>query len=216
MSPGRLGAVLAEKAQRQGAVFIRDDIQGLVKSADGWTVRGREAGYESDTVIVALGAWSRDILAPLGLHLPLMAERGYHIEFADPGIAIENSVLDVDAKFVASSMEGGARFAGQAEFALIDAPPDPKKKGLLARLAKAAFPDLRTDDAAFWMGRRPSFPDSLPALGKVPGMDGLLLNFRHSHYGLMMAPKSGQIVADVVQGNVPNFDMAPYAVGRFR
>ena len=123
--------------------------------------------------------------------------------------------MDTDAKVVASSMETGLRVAGQAEFAPIDAPPDPAKKALLIDLAKRAFPDLQTGQTRVWMGRRPSFPDSLPALGPIPGHPGLIANFGHSHYGLMMAPKSGELVADLVRGPQTNLDLSAFAPGRF-
>lgn len=129
-----------------------------------------------------------------------MVERGHHAEFSDPGIEISNSVMDVDAKVVASSMDGGVRVAGQAEFAPIDAPPDGRRKDRLVKIAKAAFRDLQTDRPSFWTGRRPSFPDSLPMLGRVPDHKGLFLNFGHAHYGLMMAPKSGDSIAQLIWG----------------
>jgi D-amino-acid dehydrogenase len=215
MSPGRIGRVLSDKARRLGVDVVTDEIQALERRETGWRIACATRSYESETVVIAMGAWSRDLLRGLGLDVPLMAERGYHIELPTPGIEINNSVMDADAKLVASSMEGGARFAGQAEFAPIDTPPDPRKQAHLERLAKSAFPGLDTSGASFWMGRRPSFPDSLPALGEAPGHKGLFLNFGHSHYGLMMAPKSGEIAADLIAGRPANEDLGALSVSRF-
>ena len=66
------------------------------------------------------------------------------------------------------------------------------------------------------MGSRPSFPDSLPCLGIIPGQEGLFCAFGHSHYGFGMAPNTGRVVAEVVAGAPPNIDMDPYRVDRFR
>lgn len=66
------------------------------------------------------------------------------------------------------------------------------------------------------MGRRPSLPDSLPVLGALPGLPGLFGAFGHSHYGLMMAPQSGEILAGLLTGQRPNTDLAPYRADRFR
>jgi len=66
------------------------------------------------------------------------------------------------------------------------------------------------------MGARPSFPDSLPCLGEIPGLNGVIAAFGHSHYGLGMAPATGRIIADCVTGRTPNADMAAYAIGRFQ
>jgi D-amino-acid dehydrogenase len=65
------------------------------------------------------------------------------------------------------------------------------------------------------MGVRPSFPDSLPCIGEVPGHPNLYAAFGHSHYGFGMAPNTGRIVADLVTGGGTNIDIRPYRVGRF-
>ena len=192
--------VLAEKARRLGANFKQADVTGLQRKDGGWAIRSAGESLEAHRLVVCLGAWSPGLLEWTKLNIPLMVERGYHVEFSDPGIEINNSVMDVDAKVVASSMEGGIRVAGQAEFAPIDAPPDGRRKDRLVKIAKAAFRDLQTDRPSFWMGRRPSFPDGLPMLGDVPDHQGLFLNFGHAHYGLMMAPKSGDLIAQLICG----------------
>jgi D-amino-acid dehydrogenase len=78
------------------------------------------------------------------------------------------------------------------------------------------LPDLNTARASFWMGRRPSFPDSLPVLGELAGQAGLFTAFGHSHYGLMMAPKTGEVLADILSGIAANADLAPFSACRFR
>ena len=207
LSPGRIGSELAKKAHQMGVTFVRDSIHSLKREADGWKVVCATQTFDCPTIVLSMGAWSADVL--------LMAERGYHVEFASPGIEIRNSVMDVDAKVVASSMERGVRVAGQAEFAPVDAPPDPAKEALLQRLARSAFPDLKATATRFWMGRRPSFPDSLPVLGAVPDRPGLYVNFGHSHYGLMMAPKSGEITADLIVGRSQNHELSKLQIDRF-
>ncbi|WP_050603774.1 FAD-binding oxidoreductase [Ruegeria sp. 6PALISEP08] len=215
-SPGRIGSVLADKAHRQGAEFVRTEVTKLNRTDDGlWHLVTPEGPLHADTVVMAAGVWSAELLKPLGLSVPLVAERGYHVQFPNPSTVLENSVMDVDAKVVASSMQDGLRVAGTAEFANIDAPPDPRKQALLTEQARAMVPDLNTTDTQFWMGRRPSFPDSLPAIGPVEGSKGLFSAFGHSHYGLMMAPKTGELLADMVSGQRLNISMAPFALSRF-
>ncbi|MEM6637874.1 MAG: FAD-binding oxidoreductase [Pseudomonadota bacterium] len=214
-SPGRLGAVLAEKARALGAVFVKDEVREVVQSSAGWTVRCASQDLIAKRVVMSMGAWSPALLKSLRLRLPLMAERGYHVEFNDPGCEVKNSVMDVDTKVVASSMEGGLRVAGQAEFAPVDAPPDRKRKAQLMDIAKSAFKALNTEQTRFWMGRRPSFPDSLPMLGKLAEHEGMYFNFGHSHYGLMMAPKSGELLAQLLSGESPNQSLEAFSPHRF-
>lgn len=215
-SPGKLGEVLANKARALGAEFRQTAIRHLRRGpAAGWEVVCADGTVRAERLVLSLGAWSPGLLQDIGLTVPLMAERGYHVEFPDPGIEINNSIMDVDAKFVASSMAGGLRVAGQAEFAPVDAPPSKTRQTQLTKAARATFPALQTGDARFWMGRRPSFPDSLPALGPVPDAPGLFANFGHSHYGLMMAPASGEVTARALCGARQNTDLAAYALDRF-
>lgn len=216
ISPGRVGTVLAEKARAQGAEIVRTEITSLSAAEDGsWQLATSQGTLRAANVVLAAGVWSAALLKPLGLPVPLVAERGYHVEFPTPSAQLNNSVMDVDAKVVASSMQGGLRVAGTAEFASVNAPADPRKKKILVEQAKAMVPGLDTGEAQFWMGRRPSFPDSLPAIGPVDGREGLYTAFGHSHYGLMMAPKTGELVADIVSGRSPNIDLAPFSLARF-
>ncbi len=214
-APGRIAEVLADKACTQGADFIRAEITGVRRHNERWQLDTSNGTIESSKIVLAAGVWSADLLKPLGLEIPLVAERGYHVEFADPGVFLNNSVMDVDAKIVASSMLGGIRVAGSAEFGAINAPPDPRKERLLADQARAMLPDLNSDDITTWMGRRPSFPDSLPALGQIKKRPGLYAAFGHSHYGLMMAPKTGELIADLIAGITPNVDLSPFEPLRF-
>lgn len=216
VSPGRLGSVLFDKAQKLGAEFIKDEIVSLTRNGTDWTIRTAQSQYVSSKIVIAMGAWSLTLIKTLGLKMPLVAERGYHIEAPNPQITLNNSIMDTDANIVASSMEGGLRIAGQAEFAPLDSPPNPKRKTQLVKLASAAFPDLVTTDAKFWMGHRPSFPDSLPVIEQLADQPNLFLNFGHSHYGLMMAPKSGDLVAQLIAGQTPNTDYSAFKSSRFQ
>lgn len=214
-NPGRIATVLADKAQQLGVDFLQRKVRAIRRSLSGWEVACEGDVVTSDTLVVAMGAWSAELLQPLGYALPLMAERGYHVEFPDPGIDVGQSVMDVDAACIASSMEGGLRFAGQAEFGPLNAPPDPRRKARLTGFAKSAFPALNTENARFWMGQRPSFPDSIPALGPLGSEPGLFVNFGHSHHGLMMAPKSGELLADLITQTQPNYDLSALSPHRF-
>ena len=217
LDPGGVGKALAKKAKRMGAMFQRGGVRRIQPNSEGgWTLHTDGGELEAKRVVIAAGAWSARLLAPLGYKLPLEAERGYHLVFKDPGITVNNSIMDTDAKFVASSMEAGVRCAGTAEFAGLDVPPDYRRARVFVRLASNLFPNINTDNRIEWMGSRPSFPDSLPCLGKIPGQEGLFCAFGHSHYGFGMAPNTGRVVAEVVAGAPPNIHMEPYRVDRFR
>jgi D-amino-acid dehydrogenase len=67
-----------------------------------------------------------------------------------------------------------------------------------------------------WMGHRPSTPDGLPVLGPASGSGDVIYAFGHGHVGLTAAAMTGRVVADLVSGRPPKFDLTPYAATRFR
>ena len=215
-NPGKICKVLADKALQNGAKFVRGEVQNIRPlEAGGFDLAVDGQSVEAKKLVLCGGIWSDKLLRPLGIKLPLMAERGYHLEFQNPGVSLNNSLLDVTQKFIVSSMEGGIRSAGTAEFAPVDAPPNYKRADILEPLTKRMLPGLNTSDAKRWMGTRPSFPDNLPVIDRMPGFENLYGAFGHSHYGLGMAPGTGRLLAQIVTGTQPNTGIDGVSVARF-
>ena len=216
LDPGGIGKVLAEKAQTMGVSFMRCRVESLVPEAGGaWRIKTDAGPVKANQLVVAMGAWSGKLMQDLGIKAPLEAERGYHLVFRDPGVSLNNAIMNVDAKFVISSMSAGVRCAGTAEFAGVDAAPDYRRARVFKKLAKDMFPDLNVDDVQEWMGPRPSTPDSVPYLGEVPGFANLYAAYGHGHTGMTMAPKTGEIIASLIAGETLGVNMTPYRIGRF-
>ena len=216
LDPGGIGKVLAEKAQTMGVSFMRCRVERLFPEAGGaWRIKSDAGPVKANQLVVAMGAWSGKLMQDLGIKAPLEAERGYHLVFRDPGVSLNNAIMNVDAKFVISSMSAGVRCAGTAEFAGVDAAPDYRRARVFKKLAKDMFPDLNVDDVQEWMGPRPSTPDSVPYLGEVPGFANLYAAYGHGHTGMTMAPKTGEIIASLIAGETLGVNMTPYRIGRF-
>jgi len=216
LDPGGIGKALAEKAQKMGVQFLQRSVERLVPEAEGvWRVETNEGPLQAKRVVVAMGAWSSKLMQDLGVKAPLEAERGYHLVFRDPGVSLNNAIMNVDEKFVVSSMSAGVRCAGTAEFAGIDAPPDYRRAHVFKTLAKRMFPDINIDDTQEWMGPRPSTPDSVPYLGEVPGFTNLYVAYGHGHTGMTMGPKTGEVIATLIAGETMDVDMTPYRIDRF-
>ena len=216
LDPGGIGKVLAEKAQTMGVSFMRCRVESLVPEAGGaWRIKTDAGPVKANQLVVAMGAWSGKLMQDLGIKAPLDAERGYHMVFRNPGVLLNNAIMNVDGKFVISSMLKGVRCAGTAEFAGIDAAPDYRRARVFQKLAKDMFPDLNVDDVQEWMGPRPSTPDSVPYLGEVPGFANLYAAYGHGHTGMTMAPKTGEIIASLIAGETLGVNMTPYRIGRF-
>lgn len=214
--PGRLCKVLAAKAAQKGAVFRTADVVKLSPAPDGgMSLRTAGEDIAVKTLVLAAGVWSADLLKPLGIRMPLIAERGYHLEFIEPGVTLNNSVQDVDAKVILSTMNNGLRVAGTAEFAHIDAPPNYRRAEMLAPLSKRLLPELNVEPRRRWMGMRPSFPDNLPAIGRLTGFPDVITAFGHGHHGLGMAPVTARLVAAEVAGVPTNEDLSAIRPDRF-
>jgi len=215
--PAGIGIALAEKSVACGATHIKSQVKEIrPDNGQGCQVVTDRRTYQVGKIVLAAGIWSRQLLVNFGFNLPLEAERGYHLLLRDPGIELNNSIMDADGKYVASSMDTGIRIAGTAEFSGLDTAPNYARARRFAKQARQLFPRINCDQPEEWMGARPSFPDSLPCLGEIPGLTGIVAAFGHSHYGLGMAPGTSTIIADCVTGRRPSVDMAPYHIGRFQ
>ena len=216
MDPGKIGKVLAEKAQSMGVLFRRCSVERLMPTALGsWDIQTDDGIIGAEKVVLAMGAWSGKLMSDLGVKVALEAERGYHLVFKNPGITLNNAIMNVESKFVVSSMNAGVRCAGTAEFAGVDAKPDYRRAQVFAKLAKEMFPKLNVGDTEEWMGPRPSSPDSVPFLGEVPGCPNLIAAFGHGHTGMTMAPKTGEVIASLIAGENTGVDMNAYRIDRF-
>jgi D-amino-acid dehydrogenase len=216
LNPHAIGKALVSKARALGVKFFQSKVKFIQKEDNVWVTNCAENKYFSGKLVLAAGVWSASLLRPFGYDLPLQAERGYHLLCQNPEITINHSIMDVEHMCVASQMESGIRIAGTAEFAGIEAKPDHRRAFVFKKALKNLFPSINVDHAEPWMGRRPTFPDSLPCIGPVPNLKGLFAAFGHSHYGLGQAPNTGQIVADCIMGKKSGVDMKPYRIDRFK
>jgi len=214
-NPGRLVKVLAEYFQRLGGVLRETDVRRLRPGPSGVALETDAGEMSAEALVIAAGAWSARLAAQIGVKIPLEAERGYHVTFAEPGIAPQNTVTEAGRMFIATAMEPGLRVAGTAEFAGLEAAPDWRRARVLGRIVKELFPRLNTARPSEWMGRRPALPDSLPVIGPAPTAGKVFFAFGHGHTGLTAAPMTARIVAGMIAGAPLNLDVRPYRAARF-
>jgi glycine oxidase len=215
LAPGALGAVWAPReahvrsallarafaaaAAQLGAVIERGvAVQRLRREGD------RVVGVESSagprpagTVVLCAGAWSPALVS---FALPIEPVRGQIVSLdqtqpplrtiaVGPGAYL---VPKRDGRLVVGATEERAGFDCRVTAAgvtgLLSA-----GIALLPALADSAFRDA-------WAGLRPATPDGLPVVGPAPGTRGLLLAAGHGRNGVLLAPITGRLVADLVLG----------------
>jgi D-amino-acid dehydrogenase len=199
-----------------GGVLMRGDARSLHRADGQWRIDTAEGPVDAGQAVVTLGPFAPDLLAPLGIKLPLGIKRGYHRHYKGAGnAALARPVLDADVGYCLAPMEQGVRLTTGAEFAARDAPPTPVQFDRLLPKAKGLFPLGEPVEATPWMGSRPCFPDSRPVIGRAPGQAGLWLAYGHAHWGLTLGPATGRLIAEMMTGATPFCDPAPYAAERF-
>ena len=213
-------AALAQHAQRAGVQFLfqhqvtRIVTEGgraaavEVMNADGWHHR-----INADAFVVALGAYSRALLQPLGVHVPLYPGKGYSATFdiIDSARVSTVSLTDDENKIVYSRLGNRLRVAGTAEFNGFDRSLNAARCAALTRQAQRLFPGACHYEAPqYWSGLRPVTPSNVPLIGatRVPG---LYVNTGHGTLGWTMGVGSGKLMADMVSGKPTDVEPPPMA-----
>lgn len=215
-SPGGVTQAHAAHFAALGGHVRRGDARTLARLGAGWSVTTEEGGVEAPEVVVALGPWAMDVLRPFGLRLPLQVKRGYHMHYhAADGAALSRPVLDEEGGYVITPMVGGIRLTTGVEFARRDAPKTPVQLDRTETLARQLFPLAARAEPEPWMGSRPAFPDMLPVIGAAPGQNGMWLAIGHQHLGFTLGPITGRLLAEMMDGETPCTDPAPFSPHRF-
>ncbi len=198
---------LAALAAAAGVEFRFDqDVAGLQRDGDritGVRIGGRLV--TADHYVVALGSYSPQLLAPLGMRLPVYPLKGYSLTLpiTDPAMAPTSTILDESYKVAVTRFEDRIRVGGMAEVAGFDLSLDPRRRATLEKVVRDLYPhggDLSR--AEFWTGLRPATPDGTPVVGATPYRN-LFLNTGHGTLGWTMAAGSGRYLADLMDGRTP-------------
>ncbi|MCA2012823.1 FAD-binding oxidoreductase [Cereibacter sphaeroides] len=199
-------AVLTRLAASTRAHRIDARALSLTPKPQGWQIDTDRGPFSAEAVVLAAGAWSAPLLRPLGVKIPLTAERGYHLEF-DGIEPLTRPTCPVAKGFYFTPMKGRLRAAGTVELGRIGAAPSPHRWEKLEQGVRSVFPDLPPPSRR-WMGLRPSIPDSLPVVGTA--LPGLICAFGHGHIGLTLAPLTAELVSRALEGEAPQPALSPH------
>ena len=217
LDPHRLVTGLAEHFERQGGSFRRACVDRIlaVESERAAIEAGGEK-HDHDVVVVAAGVWSKPLVAGLGYPVPLVAQRGYHVTFTNPGVALGRVVLPLAHAATIVPMAMGIRIGGTVEFAGEGAPPNSRRAEALSRHAKATIPALdMLGSARLGWARGRARRIACPCSAGRRAIPAVLFAFGHGHQGLIGAAKTAEVIADLVAERPPRLDLAPFDVRRF-
>jgi len=207
----RMAVALAEGAKRKGAeIRPNTPVTGFLR------VPGRVTGVKTPrgdvyagATILAAGAWSAELLKPLGLDLKVKPIKGQIVLAGGPPDFCRHMILDGESYLIPRA-DGRILVGSTLEDVGFDKSVILETLGDLARRAARLMPELgKLPMVTSWAGLRPATPDRLPYLGKGP-MDGLIVATGHYRNGILLAPITAEIVADLLAGQVPAVDLAAF------
>lgn len=215
-SPAALVGALHALFVQEGGAVVRQQVTKIVPRDGGHYMAFTNASnLFARRIVVAAGAWSAELLRTVGYRMPMDVERGYHVMIENPSIQLRHPLLHRGRGFGMTPMDDGLRIAGTVEVAGLRAPPDERRALQLRRHAQALFPALEGTTRRLWLGFRPTLPDSVPAIGAVPRHPGVFVCAGHNHYGLLGGAASARLLCELMQGEAPHIDPAPYRPSRF-
>ncbi|WP_104492989.1 NAD(P)/FAD-dependent oxidoreductase [Paracoccus denitrificans] len=201
---------LADRFRARGGEIVIAEATGLAD--DGvLTALGKLTGR----VVLAAGAFSHLLARTLGVRIPLETERGYNTTLPADAFDLRCQVTFGGHGFVITKLSSGIRVGGAVELGGLKLPPNYRRSEAMLKKAKAFLPGLRTTGGQQWMGFRPSLPDSLPAIGPLPGHPNVVCAFGHGHLGLTQSAGTARIVTGLLAGEDPGIDLAPFSPARF-
>jgi glycine/D-amino acid oxidase-like deaminating enzyme len=211
-----LGVVRALTAAALGrtATLRRLDVRALRSVGGMIEVLSDQPPLRIHCAVVCAGMGSQRLLAPFGLHAPLQAVRGYHIELPGQAPLLDAPVVYTREHVLVTPMAGRLRASSYMEFSAPDAPADPRKPARLRRKVLALGHACEPDGPS-WVGARPVLPDYLPGIGRASGTPKLFYAIGHQHIGLTIAPITAELVADIVAEREPRLPIAAFDLGRF-
>lgn len=213
LNPAQFTASLTGELQRLGARFEWNaEVLGWRTGDSGLAGVSTQRGeFQADQYVLAGGSWSPLAARELGLKLPLQAGKGYSLTLPRPRQLPSICAIFTEARVAVTPMGGKLRFGGTMEIAGLTQEVNPRRVQGIVKAVPKYYPEFREADFAGlrpWCGLRPCSPDGLPYLGRTQRHPNLVVATGHAMMGLSLGPITGRLVAELLAGETPAFDLA--------
>jgi sarcosine oxidase, subunit beta len=206
---------LAARARQQGLTVLREEVRRLARAGRRWIVETDASRVETAHVVLASGADSVALANSIGLSLPIMPERR-RIAFTTPCPSgmLPPLVVALERAVAAKQLTNGVFYLGWlAESAQADDLTFVERTMEAGAALLPIFGDVPVRRVIG--GIYDNTPDRRPLLGRVNGLDGLVLAVGFSGHGFMIAPAVGEIVAAEVTGGRTDLPAGDFSLDRF-
>ena len=208
----KLVKALAKGATLLGAQFLLGNpVDGFVRKNHricGVTVNGES--FHADTIVIAAGCWSGVLARELGFRLPIQPSRGQIVLVDALPLAIRHTV-DSSGVFLVPRSDGMVLIGATVEFAGYD--KRTTLEGIQGMIEGGAtlIPELaRMPFARAWAGLRPHIKNG-PCLGRMPGLDNVIIASGHFKNGILLAPITGVLISELITTGTPSISLEPFS-----
>jgi glycine oxidase len=210
-----LARALTMAAARVGATFRTGYVRGVVEE------NGRAVGVDldgetlrADAVVIAAGSWSGLVQGIAVDPRVVRPARGQMVQF-QTRLPLFSHVIFSDKGYVVPRADGRVIAGSTLEFAGFEKSVTAEGLHRILSLAMEICPALASAPVQeTWAGLRPYTEDHLPILGAGP-LPGLFLATGHFRNGILLAPLTARLMAQVVLGERPLVDITPFRLDRF-
>ena len=214
VDPRALTAAAIKAARNRGVDFSSGDaVEGVRQSNNRVAgVKTVKTSFSAHKVVNCAGAWSGAI-PPIAL--PTRPVKGQMLCLALPPRNLLRHVVRSPKVYLIPRSDGRLLVGATVEEAGFDKRTIPSTIQRQHRAALELMPQLR--DAKIledWAGLRPGTPDGLPILGatEIPGYYVATGHFRD---GILLAPITAQLMAQVIADEEPAYDLSNFSSRRF-
>lgn len=221
VSPDLLMKNLMSLLQERNVRFIKnEEVTGFESNGKRVSkVLTKNNAYDTDYVLLAAGAWSKEIAAQLNIKIPLVAGRGYSLTVENKFCQLRYPAILVEGRAAVTPLRKNIlRFGGTMEITSTSAPIRMNRVKGLINTIRQFYPDFSMSVPPIdkvWHGYRPCSADGLPYIGKVKGWANLVVATGHSMLGISLGPATGKLVDEIISEKKISIDTGAFAAERF-
>lgn len=209
----RLGQSLRKSLELMDRVQFLTDTEVMSPVVEKGKITALETSngrVSADRYVLCSGAWSGKLGAQFQLNITVQPVKGQMLLFKGDQDLLDRVVLQ-DGRYLIPRNDGRILVGSTLEFEGFDKSTSAEARESLYESALKIMPKLaEVPVETQWAGLRPGCPSGLPYIDQAPGYENFFVNTGHFRNGLVLAPASCRLMADLVLGRQPIINPAPY------